>query len=81
MGRKTVSQKALTALNYDLFQGESLTQPETVAPYIKIQEEAAIVPNVEIHVSNIKKELPSLVELSQMFDRFNWIQCRIPCSI
>lgn len=73
MRRNKSSQKALTALNLDLFQVESLTQPAPVTLYTKIREQATALSTVELPVAGTEGELPSLDELHRMFDRFNWI--------
>lgn len=73
MRRNKSQQKALTALNLDLFQLESLTQPAPVTLYTKIREQATALTKVELPVARAEGELPTLDELHRMFDRFNWI--------
>lgn len=73
MRRNKSSHKALAALNFDLFQVESLTQPAPVTLYTKIREHAMAVPKVELPVAKTEGGLPTLGELHRMFDRFNWI--------
>lgn len=73
MRRNKSQQKALTALNFDLFQVESLTQPAPATLYTKIREQASALPKVELPVTKTEGDLPTLEELHRMFDRFNWI--------
>lgn len=73
MRRNKSSHKALAALNFDLFQVESLTQPAPATLYTKIREHATALPKIELPISITVGELPSVEELYRMFDRFNWI--------
>lgn len=73
MRRNKSSQKALTALNFDLFQVESLTPPAPATLYTRIREDAATLPKVELPVVEPDGGLPTVEELNRMFDRFNWI--------
>lgn len=73
MRRNKSSQKALEALNFDLFQVESLTRPAPVTLYTKIREQATALSKIEPPVAKADGELPSLEELHRMFERYNWI--------
>lgn len=73
MRRNKPRQKALAALNFDLFQVETLTQPAPATLYTKIREQATALPRVEAPITITEGGLPSVEELYRMFDRFNWI--------
>ncbi|MCB2202022.1 SprT-like domain-containing protein [bacterium] len=77
MSKARQQQKALAALNYDLFVPESLTPPAPATLYTRIRQQAErdtlareripVPPRAE------RDELPSLSELYRRFDLFNWM--------
>ncbi|MDH3891506.1 MAG: SprT-like domain-containing protein [candidate division Zixibacteria bacterium] len=73
MRRNKSQQKAQAALNYDLFQVESLTLPAPATLYTRIREEAVAERMVDLPTTEVAGDLPTLEELYRMFDRFNWI--------
>jgi predicted SprT family Zn-dependent metalloprotease len=74
MSKTNKRLKALTRLNYDLFQPESILPPAPATLYTKIREQAALQatsllePKVELSA-----ELPSEAELYRMFEEYNWL--------
>jgi len=79
LGKK--SQRALAALNYDLFVAEDLTPPAPATIHSKI--EAAGLSRVEIPLETnplVTPELPTEAELARRFDIYNWqyYQGRLP---
>lgn len=71
-------QKALKALNYDLFRAETLSPPAPATLHSKIAQatEQARPERVSVSVCSTpgeRAELPTVEELYRLFDRFNWL--------
>lgn len=68
--------KALAALNLDLFTAESISRPAPATIHARIQEaagpRAAAVSQLPAHVP-AQDALPSVAELYNMFDQYNWM--------
>jgi predicted SprT family Zn-dependent metalloprotease len=82
MTKKSKRQfKALAALNLDLFYPESLVPPPPATIHNRIRE-AAVRPVTDTvaGLETERKNLPTLAELSELFDRLNWqyFQGRLP---
>ncbi|MDF1545983.1 MAG: SprT-like domain-containing protein [bacterium] len=73
MSKSKAQKKALAALNFDLFQLENITPiaPATIDTKIRQhQQQVPVSSPKRIEVSNSR--LPSIAELQQMYNRFNW---------
>ncbi len=68
-------KKALKGINYDLFKPEIITPPApaTIDHKIRLATEEYLTRAVEAVKSIPKSKLPTVLELYQMFDRFNMI--------
>ena len=66
-------KKALKGLNYDLFKPETITPPApaTIDHKIRQATEEYLTRATEAAKAIPKKKLPTVLELYQMFDRFN----------
>lgn len=67
------AEKALKALNLDLFKAENLSPPAPATIYnkIKLEAEKTTFTSLSIYRDNFDS-LPEVEELYLMFDRFNW---------
>ena len=68
MARKKIIQKALAALNFDLFSVESITPPAPATMYTKIEERAQPLMTVDIRAITAKSTLPTEEELYRLFE-------------
>lgn len=86
MAKSKSEKKALRALNYDLFQTKDIAPPAPATIGHKIKEHTekeklftgVTMPEAVISVQNPTKnrekgELPTVTELYQLFDRYNWL--------
>ncbi|UCE24538.1 MAG: hypothetical protein JSU74_00365, partial [Candidatus Zixiibacteriota bacterium] len=74
MARSKTQKKALAALNYDLFQPESMVPPSPATIHTKIREHSAAATRAEVdRFPATAGKLPSVDELQRMFDLTNWL--------
>ena len=73
MARSKTQQKALAALNYDLFQPEQMQPIAPATIDTKLRDHQQRVPTVFPQPADIlSRSLPTAEELQSMFSRFNW---------
>ncbi len=81
MKRTHRTNRALRALNYDLFRPEDLTRPAPATFHHKIRQATQPMHTAAPQASTLARarsltsdsRLPSVAELYEMFDRYNWL--------
>jgi predicted SprT family Zn-dependent metalloprotease len=67
-------QKAISALNLDLFRQDPASRPAPATLHTKIRQEAGQRPaEATLALEPVLAELPDEKELQHMFDRYNWM--------
>jgi len=74
MRRNKSQKRALTALNYNLFEPENLTPPAPATLYTLIRQHQTPAAAVSLTTTPpAATGLPEVGELYRMFDRYNWV--------
>ena len=77
MARPKRQQKAMAALNYDLFTPEKITPPAPATIYTRIKEQAERQTVVQQPLDGLdERGLPTEIELARRFEIFNWMYFR-----